>query len=626
MMKRFSIAVAGRPVQRWHRWLRHAWVSQVTFLDRLTDELPLWLPLHRAGDRSAPPQRRPKKPDFEIFENRETANDVLSILGTSVVASGLGVLTGDLLTPATVLLSGWSGGRSVTVLPDAAVISREIVGLTLPAITHPVSVPAITPDLSPQLERDSRPAVPNATVTTPVSSALVIAPEMLRNPLGDDWLNAVSAALSARPQHNGEAPPDARHPRTVSGENVASGASPATFPGNASPTPAQSSADHMPAAQNLAALIGLPSSLLAPPILPPLARTVPISGSSALGLTGTPTISAPLSQAAPATAPTAKQPLTTAEQATLLQDYGRLPLSFEPNLGQTDPQAHFLTHGLGYNLFLTGDGAVVALSRPGTSATPRAATDTQPVEDVLRLQFVGADPNVQPTGLQEQPGRSNYFIGADASAWQTNVPQYGQVRYHNLYPGIDAVWYGISQQQLEYDLVLAPGADPGAIQFRAQGATEQVDAQGNLLLQTAGGTLIQQAPVLYQQDASGRHPVPGGYALAADGTIRFQVGAHDATQPLYLDPVLNTSTVPLTEIDVTFSQQLSRGNASSQAAGIPAESEASCLTNNPSPTPWRSRHTQAPNRPQAARFRAGSTSTARPLHRTTPVHCPLRAA
>jgi hypothetical protein len=134
------------------------------------------------------------------------------------------------------------------------------------------------------------------------------------------------------------------------------------------------------------------------------------------------------------------------------------------------------------------------------------------------------------------------------------VPQYGQVRYHNLYPGVDAVWYGNSQQQLEYDLVLAPGADPGVIQLRVQGASAQLDAQGNLLLQTAGGTLVQQAPVLYQQDASGRHPVPGAYTLAADGTVHFQVGAHDTTKPLYLDPVLISSVM----LDAFKSDHLAR--------------------------------------------------------------------
>ena len=205
----------------------------------------------------------------------------------------------------------------------------------------------------------------------------------------------------------------------------------------------------------------------------------------------------------------------------------QLPLTFEINQGQTDDRVDFLARGPGYNIFLTATEAVFAL--------PRAPA--------MRMQLVGsaADPEVQ--GVDALSGKVNYFRGQDTASWKTNVPIYRRVKYSAVYPGIDLVYYGQSQQ-LEYDFIVAPGADPGTIKLGFAGVEQTtVDAQGDLVLKTAGGPLRFQKPVIFQiSDGGRRHPVEGGYVHRSPHQIGFRVGAYDRTRPLIIDPVLSYST------------------------------------------------------------------------------------
>ena len=161
----------------------------------------------------------------------------------------------------------------------------------------------------------------------------------------------------------------------------------------------------------------------------------------------------------------------------------------------------------------------------------------------MRMQLVGsaADPRVQ--GVDALPGKVNYFRGQDAASWQTRVPTYRRVKYSAVYPGIDLVYYGQSQQ-LEYDFIVAPGADPGTIKLAFAGAEQTtVDARGDLVLKTAGGPLRFQKPIIFQiNDGGRRHPVEGGYVHRSPHQIGFRVGAYDRTRPLIIDPVLSYST------------------------------------------------------------------------------------
>jgi hypothetical protein len=211
-----------------------------------------------------------------------------------------------------------------------------------------------------------------------------------------------------------------------------------------------------------------------------------------------------------------------------------VPLSFEPNVGQTNSQVGYLSHGSGYTLFLTSQEAVLGL-QPESSAHSQAP-------NALQMELVGANPAAVATGLDRQASISNYFLGNSPRQWYTNVPNYAQVLYQGVYPGVDVVYYG-NQRQLEYDFRLAPGVDPSTIQLHFSGAQGiALDRAGNLVLHTAGGDIVEHAPVLYQQGNGVRHAVAGGYVLAADGQVGFQVGPYDRAQELIIDPVLSYST------------------------------------------------------------------------------------
>ncbi len=218
----------------------------------------------------------------------------------------------------------------------------------------------------------------------------------------------------------------------------------------------------------------------------------------------------------------------------LVPTYGKLPLNFEPNHGQVDERVKFVSRGRGYNLFLTPSEAVVALDQ---SADREASTD------VVRLQIVGGNSEAAVSGLAPQPGEINYLLGNDPDKWHTGITPYGKVKYEEVYPGIDLVYYGTSQSQLEYDFIVAPGVDPSIIRLRFEGAENQhLDADGNLVLATSGGEVVFRAPVVYQGGEHERSIVEGRYDLAADGTLTFSLGPFDDRLPLIIDPVLSYAT------------------------------------------------------------------------------------
>ncbi len=233
-------------------------------------------------------------------------------------------------------------------------------------------------------------------------------------------------------------------------------------------------------------------------------------------------------------------------KARLQEAYGNLPLSFEANQGQTDRQVQFLSRGPGYTLFLAPSEAVLALKqaqREGEdpSLITRHASPRYE-ETVLRMRLLNANPKPKMVGSDEQPGKVNYFIGKDPAKWRTHIPTYAKVTSHAVYPGVDLVYYG-HQRQLEFDFVVAPGADPNAIRLQFEGPDRlEVDAQGNLVLHVASGAIRLPQPLVYQTANGARHAVSGRYVLTGPHQVSFLVAAYDTSQPLVIDPTLVYST------------------------------------------------------------------------------------
>jgi hypothetical protein len=299
----------------------------------------------------------------------------------------------------------------------------------------------------------------------------------------------------------------------------------------------------------------------------------------------------------------------------LVESYGRLPLSFETNRGQTDSQVKFLSRGSGYSLFLTGNEAVLALRNRVEMANDKrqmaksgrrpfrlahqgsadlfsksvafpallptaeqfretfAAREETPVPSpesqaqapaVFRMKLVGANPHAKVTGLEELPGKSNYFIGNDPKKWRTKVPNYAKVKYKDVYPGVDLVYYG-NEGQLEYDFLVAPGADPrqialdlGTALAPSKGTDKRyplrIDPNGELVVGTDGGEVIFHKPVVYQRRADNgqmtKHQgqksededfLDAHYVLRGI-RVTFEVADYDKTRPVVIDPVLVYST------------------------------------------------------------------------------------
>lgn len=248
-----------------------------------------------------------------------------------------------------------------------------------------------------------------------------------------------------------------------------------------------------------------------------------------------------------------------AAKAKVKQQYGRLPMNFEMNQGQADDSVRFLSRGHGYQVFLTdGEAALVLQSaKPsGGSEEPgiaegerRVSSDPFPTPDsplpVLRIKPVGARDAKQVSGVNELQTKSNYLIGNDSSKWHTDIPNYARVEYSEIYPGVNLAFYG-TQQALEYDFIVSPGADPDNITLSIEGADRvELDNNGDLVLHVAGEKVYHRSPLTYQNDqsvAGGRRPVTSRYVLKGGNQIGFAVENYDASKPLVIDPVVDFST------------------------------------------------------------------------------------
>nr|HEV7955382.1 SBBP repeat-containing protein [Candidatus Acidoferrales bacterium] len=239
------------------------------------------------------------------------------------------------------------------------------------------------------------------------------------------------------------------------------------------------------------------------------------------------------------------RPASAPAKQAALKAFAQLPLDFEANRGQAPENFNFVAHGPGYVLGLSPGIASLSVQRPSkrrrSIATPEnlgAEPPGQIVSSPLELRLIGASVDAIASGVGEQPGQSNYFIGNDPSKWQRQVPHFNRVKMTGVYPGVDLDYYG-NPQQLEYDFLVSPRGDPKNIRLQIQGASRiRLDNAGNAVLRTAAGDVQLKRPVSYQEIAGVRQSVESKFKLTAARELQFVLGAYDRSQPLVIDPVL----------------------------------------------------------------------------------------
>lgn len=220
------------------------------------------------------------------------------------------------------------------------------------------------------------------------------------------------------------------------------------------------------------------------------------------------------------------EPVTINRQKAA-SSYGQLPIAFEANHGQVPGDVRFFSRAEGMGMFLAADRATMLL-RGGDSRS-----------SVVEMQLIGADPTATASGREELPGQTNYLIGRDPAKWRTGVRNYQRVHFAKVYSGIDLEYYG-NNQQIEFDFNVAAGADPNRIALRFANIRRlKVDEEsGDLLLETAAGTLRQKRPVVYQDIDGQRREVAARYELRGSRVAGFDLADYDQTYPLVIDPVL----------------------------------------------------------------------------------------
>ena len=229
----------------------------------------------------------------------------------------------------------------------------------------------------------------------------------------------------------------------------------------------------------------------------------------------------------------ASTPASKKDLAAVKDAMAKMPMTFEPNRGQTDSRVQYVARSAGYNVFLTGPSSAVMTFR---------SAEGQKKADRLTMNLAGANSSAQAQAMEPTGGVSNYYIGNDRSNWHEGIPNYAKVRYSDVYRGVDVVYQG-DNNHFRYDFVVKPGADPKSIRMSYEGAKGlRLNEKGEVVVALNNGDMVGSKPYIYQEFAGKKRVVDGGYILTAQNDIQFSVGSYDATQPLIIDPSATYST------------------------------------------------------------------------------------
>jgi beta-propeller repeat-containing protein len=298
-----------------------------------------------------------------------------------------------------------------------------------------------------------------------------------------------------------------------------------------------------------------------------------------------------------ASAPNGSAPAGShADQARIRTNYATLPLAFEPNVGQTDPQVTYMARGRGYSLLLTANAAYFAIPLASPHPDP-AAQSAHPEKGLyligrgrgtgeelrsrglanrkahnsaasIEMDMLGSNPTPQIIAENQLPGVTNYILGRDPSKWHSGVAHYGQVRYHEVYPGVDLAYHGASesafpgqnkldqnelgqnklgQNKFEFDFLVNPGADPEAVTLGFRGVKAlRTTAAGDLVLASAAGDLYMHRPFAYQERNGVRQPIDARFVIHRndkdDNRVSFALANYDRSRQVVIDPTVTYST------------------------------------------------------------------------------------
>jgi len=226
------------------------------------------------------------------------------------------------------------------------------------------------------------------------------------------------------------------------------------------------------------------------------------------------------------------------------KQFGKLPLLFEKNMGQFDEDVRFASRLGGYALFLTGKTALFSLkvadddASADIDASQRGHVTKTRSENVM-MTFAGANNDPVIEGVDEAVTKTNFYTGRERIE---NISNYNKAVYRGLYDGIDAVFYGNTSNQLEYDFTVAPDADASQIKIEIDGAkSTEVNEKGDLVVSTENTTLVQQRPSAFQMIGGERQDVDVKYVVNG-GSVTFELGEYDRSQTLTIDPALSYLT------------------------------------------------------------------------------------